>query len=111
VKYQLVTDHTSMVMLSDESFAERGIERRNQGRVNEERRAQALRSSQPVKSYRVDESAPMFQHNAPSLAPSSSGGRSGGGGGGGGALDPITVLMVVGGGLAAAAARKTSSRK
>jgi Ca-activated chloride channel family protein len=109
VKYQLVTDHTSMVMLSDASFAERGIERRNQGRVNEERRAQALRSSQPVKSYRVDESAPMFQHNAPSLAPSSSGGRSGGGGGG--ALDPITVLMVVGGGLAAAAARKTSSRK
>jgi Ca-activated chloride channel family protein len=106
LKYQLVTDHTSMVLLSDESFTQRGIERHNKARITEERRAQALRSTQPVKSYRVDESAPMFQHNAPTLAPASGGGRSGGGGGG--ALDPVTVLLVVVGGLAAA--RKTSSR-
>jgi Ca-activated chloride channel family protein len=108
VKYQLVTDHTSMVMLSDESFAQRGIERRNKARVTEERRAQTVRAGQPIKNYRVDESAPMFKHTAPTLAPS--GGGSGGGGGGGGALDPFAVLMLLGaGGLAAAACRKDSS--
>ncbi|HWN97081.1 MAG TPA: VWA domain-containing protein, partial [Methylomirabilota bacterium] len=104
VQYQLVTDHTSMVLLSDESFAQRGIERRNKARVTEERRAQAVRSAQPVKSYQVDQAAPMFQHNAPSLAPN-------GGGGGGGALDPVSVLMVLGlGGLAAAARKARSTR-
>jgi Ca-activated chloride channel homolog len=109
VKYQLVTDHTSMVMLSDESFAERGIERRNKTRVTEERRAQAVRAAQPVKSYRVDESAPMFKHHAPTLAPNGGTDRtSSGGGGGGGALDPISVLMILAAGGLAAAGRKPS---
>jgi len=85
ILYQLVTDETSMVLLSDETFAKRGIDRRNQTRVAEERRAQAVRSSQPAKNYRVDQAAPMFQHNAPSV------GNSGGGGGSG----PVGPLFLV----------------
>jgi Ca-activated chloride channel family protein len=87
ITYQLVTDETSMVLLSDEAFAKRNIDRRNQPRLAEERRAQTIRSSQPPKSYRVDTTEPMFQHNAPSLAPA---GRTGGGGGSG----PVGPLLV-----------------
>jgi len=68
-----------------EQAAKRGIDRRNQTRVAEERRAQAVRSSQPAKNYRVDQAAPMFQHNAPSV------GNSGGGGGSG----PVGPLFLV----------------
>jgi Ca-activated chloride channel homolog len=104
VQYQLVTDHTSMVLLSDDSFAQRGIERRNKARVTEERRAQAVRATQPIQNYRVDPSAPMFQHSAPSLG--------GHGRGGGGALDPVMVLMVLGfGGLAATAFGASSKQR
>ena len=76
--YQIVTDHTSMVVLSDSAFAERGIERRNQTRVAREQKARATRSQQPVKQHRVDENKPAFKFKAPSL------------GGGGGAIDPLT---------------------
>ena len=89
ILYQLVTDETSMVLLEDETFAKRGIERRNQTRVAEERRAQALRSSQPVKNYRVDRAAPMFQHNAPSV------GQGGGGGGGSGPVGPLFLALLL----------------
>jgi Ca-activated chloride channel family protein len=83
VDYQLVTDETSMVVLSDDAFARRGIERRNQTRVVEERRAQSLRSARPVQSYRVDTSAPAFPSHAPSL------------GGGAGAIDPLGAAAAV----------------
>lgn len=87
VEYQLVTDYTSMVVLSNAAFEEHGIERRNQQRTAHEHLAQAQRRSQPVRSYRVDRSQPMFQHNAPRP------------GGGGGAIDPITgsVILAIGG--------------
>lgn len=84
VKYQLVTDQTSMLVLGDDAFARQGIERRNQQRVAVEHTAQAARTAapQPV-NYRVDAPQPL----TPSVAPyhRSSGG---GGGGGGGALSP-----------------------
>lgn len=99
ITYQLVTDETSMVLLSDEAFAKRGIDRRNQARVAEERRAQSVRAAQPPKSYQVDQSAPMFQHNAPSL---------GHGGGGGGGTGPVGPLML---GLIAALRMFRSSRR
>jgi Ca-activated chloride channel family protein len=76
--YQIVTDHTSMVVLSDGVFAERGIERRNQTRVAREQQARAVKSQQPAQSYRIDEQKPAFRFKAPSL------------GGGGGAIDPLT---------------------
>jgi Ca-activated chloride channel family protein len=91
VAYQLVTDHTAMVLLSDESFGARSIERRNRERVAVERQAQAARAAQPAPSYRVDQSQPQSPMFGPP-APSAGGSR------GGGAFDPLTA------GLAAALA-------
>jgi Ca-activated chloride channel family protein len=86
--YQLVTDETSMVVLSDEAFGRHGIARTNKERVALESTAQAARSSQPVRSYRVDEAAPAFPGKSPRL------GGGGGGGGGGGAVDPWGLLLL-----------------
>ena len=78
LNYQIVTDYTSMVILSDTAFADRGIERHNQARIAREQQARAVRSQQPVKNHRVDGKKPAFKFKAPSL------------GGGGGAIDPLT---------------------
>jgi len=78
LSYQIVTDYTSMVVLSDSAFADRGIERHNQARIAREQQARATRLQQPVKSRRVDENKPAFKFKAPRL------------GGGGGAIDPFT---------------------
>jgi Ca-activated chloride channel family protein len=78
LSYQIVTDYTSMVVLSDSAFADRGIERHNQTRIAREQQARAARSPQSVKTHRVDEKKPAFKFKAPSL------------GGGGGAIDPLT---------------------
>ena len=96
VAYQLVTDETSMVVLSDAVFAERGIDRANERRITTERQAQAARRSQPVRNHRVDRQQPMFNHPAPRPR-----------GGGGGAIDPMTGLVAIGlAGLAAARRRR-----
>jgi Ca-activated chloride channel family protein len=81
--YQIVTDYTSMVVISDTAFADRGIERRNQARIAQEQQARIKKSQQPVKNYRIDDKKPAFKFKTPDL------------GGGGGAIDPLT------GGLAA----------
>ncbi len=82
--YQIVTDETSMLVLSDAGLEERGIERRNHERVAAERTAEAARSSQPVRSSRVDRPEdPMFNRPAPSV------------GRGGGAIDPVTGAAAV----------------
>ncbi len=109
VDYQIVTDYTSMVVLSDEAFAERGIERRNKQRVAGERQAQAERSTQPVRSYRVDQNQPMFNRPAPSVTRGS--GASGGGGGGGVAIDPITGAIAIGLGALSIAGAVRNRRK
>ena len=83
--YQLVTDHTSMVVLSDEGFSKRGIDRRNQRRTVLERQAQAVRSSQPPSNRRVDHASPMFKHRAPRPR----------GRGGSGAIDPLTGTLAL----------------
>ncbi|MCF3649206.1 VIT and vWA domain-containing protein [Synoicihabitans lomoniglobus] len=87
VHYQIVTDHTSMVVLDDETFARRGIDRRNQQRVGLERTAQSARAAQPVKSYRVDTAQPTYTQPAPHVSHQ-------GGGGGGGALERQDVVML-----------------
>ncbi len=84
VAYQLVTDRTSMVVLSEEAFTHRGIDRANQRRMAREHQAQAARNVQPVRNHRVDRKRPMFQH--PSPRPS---------GGGGGAFDPFSAVAVI----------------
>ena len=79
--YQIVTDYTSMVVLTDTAFADRGIERRNQDRIMREQQARSLKSQQPVKNYQVDQKKPAFEFKVPKL------------GGGGGAIDPITGIV------------------
>ena len=54
-EYSLVTDYTSMVVLSEEQMEEAGIQRHNADRVNCERTAQQQRHNQPAKNYRVDQ--------------------------------------------------------
>ncbi len=78
-EYQLVTDETSMVVLSDDRFAARNIERRNRDRLVKEHAAQQQRSAAPAPNRQVDTKAPAFHMPAPSI-------------GGGGALDPLTVV-------------------
>ncbi len=95
VAYQIVTDHTSMLVLDDQGFQSHGIDRKNQERSAREREAQAKRAVITRRpSYRVDTQTPAF----PSRAPSS---RSGGG-----ALDLASLLCA----LAAAGAAWGSQR-
>lgn len=82
VKYQIVTDETSMLVLNDETFLRRGIERRNKARVAVEQAARSVRSNAPVRSYRVDAAKPAFPGNSHGL-------------GGGGALDPWSALLAL----------------
>lgn len=82
VKYQIVTDETSMLVLNDAAFARRGIDRRNKARVAVEQAAQSVRSQAPARNYRVDASKPAFPGLAPRL-------------GGGGALDPGSALFAL----------------
>ena len=97
VEYGLVTPFTSMVVLREEIFQQRGIERHNRDRVADEHQAQAKRSQKPVASHRVDQSQPMFQGQQPSHGGggSSSGGGTGGGTGGAGALGPLEIAFAL----------------
>jgi Ca-activated chloride channel family protein len=81
VRYQLVTEETTMIVLNDEVFEQHGIERRNKIRIDAERAAQSRRIQNPVRNYTVDSSNPTFPSNAPRL-------------GGGGALDPLAVTGI-----------------
>ena len=81
LQYQLVTDETAMIVLTDEVFDQHGIERKNRTRIDAERIAQSQRLQQPVQNYTVDRSNPAFPTRAPRL-------------GGGGALDPLSVTGI-----------------
>jgi Ca-activated chloride channel homolog len=104
VAYQLVTDHTAMVVLDDATFAKRGIARNNQTRVANERNAQSVRAQQPAKNYQVDAANPTYTAPAPHV--------SRGGGGGGGAIDgrTLAIMLVVFLVITALYARKHMSR-
>lgn len=98
VTYQIVTDETSMVVLTEQAFAERGIERRNQARVATENQARQQRAVSPPRATRADEQQPMFKQRAPRV--------------GGGAIDPLTALLALGGvSLTAFAARRRGRRE
>lgn len=87
LQYQLVTDETSMLVLSDEAFESYHIERRNRSRIAEEHAAQSRRQSAPVRNYRADlprsgeTDNSMFHGNAPRL--------------GGGAVSPFLILIAM----------------
>jgi Ca-activated chloride channel family protein len=97
VGYQLVTDETSMLVLSDAAFDRHGIERRNQQRIAVEHHAQTQRRSQAVRSHRVDQQNPMFRLPAPGI--------------GGGAIDPLTGAIALGLGALALGGRRRTSRR
>ncbi len=83
----LVTPYTSMVVLREDVFAARGINRGNAKRLKQEQQARDQRKSQPVQSRRVDQSAPAFSSPRATYS---------GGGGGSGAFDPLGALLVLG---------------
>lgn len=84
VKYQIVTEETSMVVLKDDAFASRRIARQNQQRIAVEQQAQSVAAQQAPQNYRVDNSQPMFNRPAHSLSR----------GGGGGAANPLMLLVL-----------------
>ncbi len=85
VAYGLVTDYTSMVVVRDEVFEQRGIKRSNRDRLAIEEAARQQRASQPAPSRRVDTQQPMYSSNRPHF----------GGGHGGGALDGWSLLLLL----------------
>ena len=85
VEYGLVTDFTSMIVMSDEQFEKNGIDRTNSERRAKEQQAAAQRKANPVKSKRVDQSKPAFSSGRPNY----------GGGGGGGSIGPFGFLMLL----------------
>ena len=89
VQYQLVTDYTSMLVLSDSQFQQYGVERRNLARMNAEHLSQKQRVQNSVTNYRVDAQKPTF--GEASKSPS-----FGGGGGGAGAISPWFAALLAG---------------
>lgn len=53
-EYSLVTDYTSMVVVSDSEMEAMGMKRLNADRVNRERAAQTEKEKQPATNYRTD---------------------------------------------------------
>ncbi len=84
-QYQLVTDETSMIALTDEAFEREGIGRKNRDRTANEHAAQDRRAGQAAQNHTTRQ--PMFKGKAPRL-PS--------GGGGGGAIDPLSGGIALG---------------
>ncbi|MBE0535765.1 MAG: VWA domain-containing protein, partial [Phycisphaerae bacterium] len=105
--YSLVTDYTSMLVIMEESFKRLGIERKNEQRVQTERAAQEQRQSQPVKSYRVDNTGSNPSGDQGTFQGRRSPGVGGGGGGGGGS-GPVGFGFI---GLAAWLARRKKEQR
>lgn len=82
LEYSLVTDDTSMVVLREEIYTQRGIERKNQKRLVVEKQAQQQRAAQQVQPRRVDQSKPMFTGKRSST--------------GGGAIDGWSLVLLMG---------------
>ncbi|MEQ1572157.1 MAG: VIT and VWA domain-containing protein, partial [Myxococcota bacterium] len=66
-KYQIVTDETAMVALSDTDFRDAGVRRDNLARTALEHAAQDGKAGSPPQSHRVDASKPAFPRRSPSL--------------------------------------------
>lgn len=64
--YSLVTDYTSMIVVSEEEMESLGIQKRNANRVQKERNAQQQKAAKAPSSRRVDSSNGGMFNNAPS---------------------------------------------
>jgi Ca-activated chloride channel family protein len=87
LEHGLVTDYTSMIVLREEQFAARDIQRRNQSRVAVEQAAQQQRAQSAPVSRRVDTQQPMYS--------SSRAGHSGSGAFDGWSVLALLFLLVV----------------
>lgn len=87
VEYGLVTDYTSMIVIRDEQFSERNIERKNRDRRSKEVSAVQQRQSQPVQNTRVDQTTPAFGGSRASHS-------NGGGSAGGGSMGVLMLLLL-----------------
>jgi len=97
--YSIVSDYTSMIVMREEQFAERGIDRSNKKRVGIERKARQARATATIQQTRVDQSQPMFENRSSH--------STGGGGGGLGAVGPLFLGLLAGlGGVRAWVARR-----
>jgi len=83
IEYGLVTDFTSMIVMSDDQFEANGIKRNNRKRRENEQNARDKRAASSLKQNQVDQNTPAFSQNRPNYS----------GGGGGGAINPLTLLM------------------
>lgn len=86
VRYSLVTDRTSMVVMTDDRFAARRIERRNLDRVLRERTAQRARVMAPAPSYQAAYSPGAISRSSQSRLSR----------GGGGSVGPLFSLLAAG---------------
>ncbi len=107
IAYQIVTDETSMIVLSDESHTRHGVSSANRDRIQREQQAQSQRAQTPAPSTRADNgqagqpNQPMFPGQAPRIYR---------GGGGGGALGAEAVIFTVLSGLGVWWMRRKSIR-
>jgi Ca-activated chloride channel family protein len=67
VDYSLVTDYTSMLVVTDDVRESAGLGNRNAERVQRERAAQQQRVSQPVVNHRVDNGSTFANRPSPGL--------------------------------------------
>jgi Ca-activated chloride channel family protein len=67
VEYSLVTDYTSMLVVQEDVFESAGVDRRNAGRVQREREAQARTAAAPAPSRRVDNGSTFGNLPSPGL--------------------------------------------
>ncbi|MBT8114159.1 MAG: VWA domain-containing protein, partial [Arenicella sp.] len=83
-EYGLVTDFTSMLVMSDEQFEKLGIERKNRDRRAMEIAAAKNRAANGARSNRVDQGSPAFSGNQAHYRNNGSG-----------AMGPWFILMLI----------------
>ncbi len=115
LRYSLVTDYTSMIVLEDERKAQYGVTNQNADRRQREVAAAAKRAAgtnrvqmrsggTPIAGKQAAHAPSRYAARQQSRSSNSGGSGGGGGGGGSGALGPLHLLLA--GGLALAARRR-----
>jgi len=66
IDHGLVTNYTSLLVMSEEQFSHHKIDRSNKERVVKEQVARQQRQAEPIRTHRVDSHQPISHHKAPS---------------------------------------------